>query len=583
MKIKNMITIPLGSEKTGKHFRLNRDYCLPRIHSLSKAMIYNNFIYHPELLHAYKLNYDFYFNRSSICTKHRQSIQSIKGNEGEIVRLKGSYFYVLHPYSYNYSHFTLNCIASLLFFNKYFGFSNKLQILTDYSLPFQQNVLKFNKLSVAHPILKQDVLYIVDHIILTSISFNPSYNNSVIDLFTHYLIQRPNLRPKLYLYISRGRNNIRKIKNEREVERYLSKYGFLCVDFAKISVEEQVHLLNKSIFVIAPHGASGANFVYFDESTRKIIEFFKEDWTYPCHTKILLEKNCLYSGFINKISLEDADGSFDVSFNKLDWAMSSKGIQLKNVPEDLPAATSDITEMLKRYRIIADAEKSHMFAKFEKTSRYIEGIKYLVENYNFKFLKEIVLFCFMAAEYDTLEHFLYEKNIVKESPQVFYDALIRLGVYGSFDFDLVNLVSELKKIDYYKALEWQTFISLISVNSNTIASWHNGLLSANIKSKKLLQIYSGVSSIKLGLVENNYRLIVSPNNIPIISLDKFGNFSFSENLMKYKIIKNGKNCISIQIGDKYLSAQPNATFALADHNREFEHFYDLSKPSLLEN
>lgn len=576
-----MVIIPLDPQNYEKHFRFSRDYSLPKIHYISNAIIFNNFVYHPELFSIYKGNYDFFFNRSSIYKEHRSVVENISLNNN-IIKLKGSYFYALHPYSHNYSHYTLNCLASLMFFDRYFGISDKLKILLDDSKKFQCSAIKFNKINskAVDTHLTQNQLYICDNLILTSISFITSYHESVIRLFTQHLPSTYSSSPQLRLYISRRNNHIRHINNEVELEKYLSKYDYLCVDFAKLSVEEQVLLLNKSTEIFAPHGASGANWVYLDDKPRKIIEFFKDDWTFPCHTKILVEKNCFYVGFTNEKKLNANDGSFEVNFNKVDYALSSAGIRFKAEMESESDPDVDILGMLKKHRIILDTESSNLFNMFERETKYAEGIKYLLENYTSKFADKVILYCFMTAQYETLEHFLYDYSVEKLDKQLFYDTLLKLRIYQQLYKDIPLLLSKYADIKYFKMLEWKSFISLILLNSHSLATWHNSILYANIKTMKLSQIYAGITNIKLGIINGEYRLVFYPQNIPILSLDKNGRFSFKDNLINYNVICNGENSFSIYIEDVYLSARPDCTISSAICNREFEHFYNLNYSSL---
>jgi len=79
------------------------------------------------------------------------------------------------------------------------------------------------------------------------------------------------------IFISRQNAAVRKIENEKEVNDFLSKYGFEKVILEDMSVIEQISLFNSAEVIVSPHGAGLANLV-FCKPKCKVIELFSPNY-----------------------------------------------------------------------------------------------------------------------------------------------------------------------------------------------------------------------------------------------------------------------------------------------------------------
>lgn len=75
------------------------------------------------------------------------------------------------------------------------------------------------------------------------------------------------------IYISREDANWRKVSNEEEVMKYLSKKGFRKVVLSSLSLMEKITVFASSKIIVSPHGAQLANLAFCDPGVT-VIELF---------------------------------------------------------------------------------------------------------------------------------------------------------------------------------------------------------------------------------------------------------------------------------------------------------------------
>jgi capsular polysaccharide biosynthesis protein len=83
------------------------------------------------------------------------------------------------------------------------------------------------------------------------------------------------------LYISRNKAEYRRVKNEENVVKCLSNYGFTAVYLEEYSFAMQVALLSNAEFIVAPHGAGLSNLVWCTPGT-KVLEIFSPNYVNVC-------------------------------------------------------------------------------------------------------------------------------------------------------------------------------------------------------------------------------------------------------------------------------------------------------------
>lgn len=87
---------------------------------------------------------------------------------------------------------------------------------------------------------------------------------------------------KKRLYISRNKSSNRRLINEEDIIKILSKYNFEVVNLELLTVKQQGELLSQAEIVISPHGSGLSNLIFCPPKT-KIIEIFSPNYVYPCY------------------------------------------------------------------------------------------------------------------------------------------------------------------------------------------------------------------------------------------------------------------------------------------------------------
>ncbi|PGY09710.1 DUF563 domain-containing protein [Bacillus sp. AFS031507] len=92
----------------------------------------------------------------------------------------------------------------------------------------------------------------------------------------------------------------RKITNEEQVMKVLTKYGFVKVDLESLSVADQVQLFSSAEVIIAAHGAALTNLTFCQPGT-KILEIFTPSYIIPHYWAISSLGNLKYDYFIGQL------------------------------------------------------------------------------------------------------------------------------------------------------------------------------------------------------------------------------------------------------------------------------------------
>ena len=112
------------------------------------------------------------------------------------------------------------------------------------------------------------------------------YMRALAKLFLkHYDIAAPAPDAGKRLYISREGAELRKPKNEAQLMKMLSRYGFESYDTAKLPFAEQARLFQSADVVVAPHGAALANLMFCRPHT-KVLEFFPANYRDDCFLRL---------------------------------------------------------------------------------------------------------------------------------------------------------------------------------------------------------------------------------------------------------------------------------------------------------
>ena len=194
---------------------------------------------------------DHILKRQSDLIKKLQLTNEIKGN------------YFLLGGENNYWHLLMDYLPRLICL-KEINLNNTLILInSDILDKFQLFILKiikqmklenvkFIKINRINQLYKFENLFIPSR---PSIKFAYDFYNNVIGKFI-------DKKPLNNLYIRRGNVTNRKVINEEEVEKLLSKYNYQMIDCSNLSVDDQIDKFSKARNVIIVHGASIANLLF---------------------------------------------------------------------------------------------------------------------------------------------------------------------------------------------------------------------------------------------------------------------------------------------------------------------------------
>jgi capsular polysaccharide biosynthesis protein len=91
-------------------------------------------------------------------------------------------------------------------------------------------------------------------------------------------MEKPNRR----IFLSRADATRRRFRDEHLLWDKLKKRGFEKVEFAAMSLAEQIDCMRRAEAVVAPHGAGLTNLVWADPGT-KVAELFAKEYINACY------------------------------------------------------------------------------------------------------------------------------------------------------------------------------------------------------------------------------------------------------------------------------------------------------------
>ncbi len=104
-------------------------------------------------------------------------------------------------------------------------------------------------------------------------------------VFEAFSLREDERSKKERVYISRRKAKKRRIENEEQLERALSKMGFSAHCLEDLSLAEQVRLFRDAAVIVAPHGAGLTNMIYSKSAT--VVEFFSSNYPGRNHYRLL--------------------------------------------------------------------------------------------------------------------------------------------------------------------------------------------------------------------------------------------------------------------------------------------------------
>ncbi|MBC6435313.1 glycosyltransferase family 61 protein [Nostoc sp. HG1] len=96
-----------------------------------------------------------------------------------------------------------------------------------------------------------------------------------------FLKNKADINTPSRLYISRAKAEYRRVKNEENVVKCLSNYGFTVVYLEEYSFAMQIALLSNAEVIVAPHGAGLSNLIWCNPGA-KVLEIFSPNYVNVC-------------------------------------------------------------------------------------------------------------------------------------------------------------------------------------------------------------------------------------------------------------------------------------------------------------
>ncbi|MCW8896644.1 MAG: glycosyltransferase family 61 protein [Flavobacteriales bacterium] len=97
-----------------------------------------------------------------------------------------------------------------------------------------------------------------------------NFNWELMKVFKNrFLIPKNNFNPKKRIFLARTQD--KRAYNQDEVYEILKKYDFEAVYLEKLTVEEQMNIMNGADFIAGPTGGAWANLIFCNEHTKGVI------------------------------------------------------------------------------------------------------------------------------------------------------------------------------------------------------------------------------------------------------------------------------------------------------------------------
>lgn len=386
-----MIEIPLFGDCRNNRLPVYPVWTMPSMHLERNVFLYHNMILNENILEQQAAFFRFLFkislNKTQFLHKFFRLAQNIP-----IIYLKGHHLLATHPYFENYSHFTLNCLSTLLIARYYKLINRDLHIIINLTKKFHQELLAYHNLNIDNQILTADPekLYCLENCYYCDATFNSIYSSpEMFDLFINDNSNTSNNESRYNLYITRKNNPYRSALNEDEVIRYLTECDFRIESFDNIPVERQIALIQGANTICAPHGASGANFVYIGTGTKKVIEFFPENHLFSGHTSILMGKDLAYSGTVNRCVRDGHDAPYTVNMVALEQALKGQSARFHR-PAAKCQSSRELLQLVAQKNLIEDPGQDTDVHELVKSAQYARALDAIYTQLHPKLISELI-------------------------------------------------------------------------------------------------------------------------------------------------------------------------------------------------
>lgn len=216
------------------------------------------------------LNDGTHFQRQASTVVGAASIQmrpTILFHERPVTRqIKGPALLLGNPWSFNYHHWIVNCLARLWWIERYSELRDVPVIVPGDLNTFQQQSLKGMNVAADRILPFDGGQWLVDRLFFpTNGDFWPQQLRWIRQrLFDHFgIVDSPGER---LLYISRSDAHNRRILNEPDVAQYLAAKGFERLELAAMPLGEQIRAFSQARLIVGPHGSGLTNIMFGAEN-----------------------------------------------------------------------------------------------------------------------------------------------------------------------------------------------------------------------------------------------------------------------------------------------------------------------------
>ena len=191
-------------------------------------------------------------------------------------RIDGPAILLGNPWSFNYHHWTINCLSRLWWADRYPELRDVPIIVPGQLKPFQRESLTAMGISNDRILPFDGGPWLVERLFFpTNGVFWPTQLQWIRQrLFDHYQIV--DAAGDRLLYISREDAPGRRLVNEQEVTKYLTARGFEILQLSGMPLREQILAFSQARRVVGPHG-SGLTNVMFGAKNLAVVELHPND------------------------------------------------------------------------------------------------------------------------------------------------------------------------------------------------------------------------------------------------------------------------------------------------------------------
>ncbi len=197
-------------------------------------------------------------------------------------------FVISNQRAANYCRWWLDCMSKYYLFEVAKPLHNMEEASMTYIGPrleknFQSSALNALGLTDLTITPRSEILH-GDFYITSGITFKGGQNiSSMITGFRAFCLERLSKRrqyetdsmPRPRIYISRRRSPMRRILNEEDLLKVLSRHGFVDVCLEDFDVFDQIMLFSQAEMIVSPHGAGLTNVLFCRPGT-KLLEIFPD-------------------------------------------------------------------------------------------------------------------------------------------------------------------------------------------------------------------------------------------------------------------------------------------------------------------